>query len=334
MTKANSVLIPKYVTEFLKVNFGAVLLVLLVCLIAAGVVGFYVDQFGASKIPLTRAELGALGDYVGGLVNPAAGIATVILVFLTLAVQRKELKASLAELKVANESAAKMSFEQSLFAWLANYHSLISAIEVPNKASGRKALNYWYLQKMSPKQVVSPNESYHPIFGPIVSHLQIEQMLIQLNTPNDGVQKIAPFLQRAIANYQGIYSDNRTDLDAPFRTLFRLLRWIDESELDVSKKWHYVALVRAQLSWIEQVFLFYNCLTAEGEKMVLHANKYALFDNLVGGDGIIFFAANDYTNCSAENRPSNLPGLQKWPLLPSAFSSKIAKIAMGIAHNT
>jgi Putative phage abortive infection protein len=331
MTKTKSDLRTKQDTEFL---LGTFWIVLFVFVFAIAIVSFYVYQFGANNISLNPAEWGAFGDYVGGLVNPAAGIATVILVFLTLAVQRKELKASLSELKVANVSAAKMSFEQSLFAWLANYHSLISAIEVPNIASGRKALNHWYSQKMSPKQVVSPDEHYHPDFGVIGNYFQIEQMLMRLNISNEGMQKIAPFLQRAIANYQGIYSDNRTDLDAPFRTLFRLVRWVDESELTVSQKWHYVALVRAQLSWIEQVFLFYNCLTTEGEKMAFYANRYALFDNLVGGDGIIFFAANDYTNCPAEKRPINLPGLQKWPLLPSAFSSKMAKKALEIAENT
>ena len=331
MTKTRDNLATKNDTEFLKGTFG---IVLLVCLFAIGVVGFYVNSFGTNNISLNPAEWGAFGDYVGGLVNPAAGIATVILVFLTLAVQRKELKATLTELKVANESAAKMSLEQSLFAWLANYHSLISAIEIPNATVGRKALNTWYLQSLIPKKVISPNEHYHPNFGLIGLNSQVEELLIRLNTPKEGIMQIAPFLQQAIVNYQIIYRDNRTDLDAPFRTLFRLVRWVDESELTAPQKWHYVALVRAQLSWIEQVFLFYNCMTVEGEKMALYANRYALFDNLVGGDGIIFFAAHDYTNCPAVKRPMNLPSLQKWPFFPSAFSSKIAKEALKIAEST
>lgn len=330
MTKTKTDLRTKQDTEFL---IGTFWIVLFVCVFAIAIVSFYVYQFGANNISLNPAEWGAFGDYVGGLVNPAAGIATVILVFLTLAVQRKELKASLSELKVANESAAKMSFEQSLFAWLANYHSLISAIEVPSAANGRKALNYWYSQSLTPRQVVAPHLASQGFYGNMPDY-DVSQMLIKLNTQDDGIRQIAPYLQRAVANYQIIYQKNRSDLDAPFRTLFRLVRWIDETELTETQKWHYVALIRAQLSWIEQVFLFYNCLTTEGEKMALYANRYALFDNLVGGDGIIFFAANDYTNCSAEKRPINLPGLQKWPFLPSAFSSKIAKEALKIAENT
>ena len=318
-------------TEFL---IGTFWIVLLVCVFAICTVGFYVYRFGSNNISLDPANWGAFGDYVGGLINPAAGIATVILVFLTLGVQRKELKTSLTELKVANESAAKMSFEQSLFAWLANYHSLISAIEEPNIATGRKALNYWYKENLRPKKVISPNDHIHPVFGIVGLDSQIEELLIRLNTPNEGIMQIAPFLQQAIANYQRFYHKNRADLDAPFRTLFRLIRWIDESELKATEKWHYVALIRAQLSWVEQVFLFYNCLTTEGEQMASYANKYALFDNLVGGDGLIYFASQDYTNCQIEKRPSNLPGLQKWPLSPSAFSSKLAKIQMKIAENT
>jgi hypothetical protein len=75
-------------------------------------------------------------------------------------------------------------------------------------------------------------------------------------------------------------------------------------------------------------------VTLEGEKMAFYANRYALFDNLVGGDGIIFFAANVYTNCPDEKRPINLPVLQKWPFLPSAFESKLAKEVLDIAENT
>ncbi len=330
MTKSVADTTTKQDSEFL---IGTFWIVLVVCLFAIVVVGFYVYHFHTNKISLNPTEWGNFGDYVGGIVNPVAGIATVILVFLTLAVQRKELKASLAELKVANESATKMSFEQSLFAWLANYHSLISAIEASSAVKGRKALNFWYSQSLTPKQVVAPDQTYHEIFG-VMSDDGVSQMLIKLNTPNDGVRQIAQYLQIAVVNYQKIYWKNRTDLDAPFRTLFRLIRWIDESELTRPQKWHYVALIRAQLSWIEQVFLFYNCLTVEGEKMALLANRYALFDNLVGSDGIIFFAANDYTNCPAEKRPINLPGLQKWPLLPSAFSSNVAKKALGIPEET
>lgn len=71
-------------------------------------------------------------------------------------------------------------------------------------------------------------------------------------------------------------------LDSKFRTLFRLISWIDSQPgqiVAIEQKWFYVGLVRAQLSWIEMVYLFFNGMTDRGEKFVAFCNTYAIFDN-------------------------------------------------------
>lgn len=323
-------------------------IVLGVFMFAAAVVCVYVYKFGPGlrfpslfdfknwELSADKATWGAFGDYVGGLVNPAVGLATVFLVFLTLIVQRKELKASLTELKAANESTARMSFEQSLFAWLANYHSLLNVIEAStpsSTSSGRKALHCWYKSVLAPEKTFDYGRAFY-IAGNLATNAEANEAFIRYDTPNEGIQQLGLRLKYAVIKFQQLYWDNRSDLDAPFRTLFRLIRWIDESDLTTPQKWHYVALVRSQLSWIEQVFLFYNCLTKEGIKLALYANRYALFDNLVGGDELIRFASKKFTDQPAADRPSVLDGAGDWPYLPSAFSSGIAKKALGLPDST
>jgi hypothetical protein len=147
-----------------------------------------------------------------------------------------------------------------------------------------------------------------------------------LDTPDEGTERMGLKLKHAVMAYQQIYHQNRSELDAAWRTLFRLIRWIDGSSLNLVDKWHYVSMVRAQLAWVEQVMLFYNALTKEGAKFSLLANKYALFDNLNEGDELIRFA------CLKLTGPQD--GRMLWPYVPEAFDSGLAKSRLGIPLDT
>jgi len=118
-----------------------------------GVTLVYFFWFHKHNISTDPGDWGAFGDYIGGLVNPAVGLATVILVIFSINIQRRELRASLHEMKEENEAAARMSFEQSLFAWLENYHSQIRDIEV-GQHKGRKFLLHFYEYHLSPQQTI------------------------------------------------------------------------------------------------------------------------------------------------------------------------------------
>jgi hypothetical protein len=140
-------------------------------------------------------------------------------------------------------------------------------------------------------------------------------------------------IRRATMNYQLSFAEHRSDLDAPLRTLFRLIRWVDETSLEPRHKWHYCALIRAQLSWIELVVLFYNGLTQNGEKFATYANRYALFDNIESNDPLIQFAITHITTMPDGDRPQIRDGLAPWPYLPSAFDSNAAKRALGLRED-
>lgn len=316
-----------------EVLYGALCIVTAAVLVAFAVIYAYFVNFKGQPVSGDPQHWGQLGDFVGGLVNPVVGLATVILVFLTLILQRHELQASLAELKRSNESAAIQSFEQSFFSWLANYHSLLSSIEGSDDTRGRSALSRWYGFVLSPRAVAGlgerdPNGQFVvPLGG------DPNEALLRLNTPEEGIAQLSKRLEYATSRFQALYDRERSNLDAVFRTFYRMIRWIDESGLGQSLKWHYVALARAQLSWAEQVFFFYNGLTHEGKGFVQYANKYALFDNLRGSDNLLNFAIDDFTNCPEEKRP-NVLKWQPWPYERRAFSSAIAKQSLGLPVST
>ncbi|MFN3437870.1 MAG: putative phage abortive infection protein [Acidovorax sp.] len=298
------------------------------------VVSVFAFKFSNQPISDSAGDWGTFGDYVGGLLNPAVGLATVLLVIISIVTQRKELRASLKEMKAANEAAAQMSFEQSMFAWLGNYHSQIKEIERENYR-GRMVMQHLYQQALSPLKTIAFGGAHLNIPVVLDSDSAANEAYIRINTPGpNGIKQMGERQFFATIEYQKLYHTHKSDFDAPFRTLYRLIRWIDESPMAIERKWHYCALVRSQLSWIELVFLYYNGLIREGEKLAFYANKYAIFDNLVSSDELIRWASDELTMCPAAQRPKTRDGDARWPYKAEAFQSSLAKIQLGLPPNT
>lgn len=303
---------------------------LVVFVIAILIVLVFALNFSKYPISDSVGDWGTFGDYVGGLLNPVVGLATVLLVIISITTQQKELRASLKEMKSANEATARMSFEQSMFAWLENYHSQIQGIE-RGDYKGRRLMQHMYFQSLSPLMTVALGGRHLSIPVVLDSDESANEAYIIINVPGEiGLNQMGKRQFFAVIEYQKLYHTHKSDFDAPFRTLYRLIRWVDESSMAVGQKWHYCALIRSQLSWVELVFLYYNGLIREGEKLATYANKYALFDNLVSSDELIRWAANELTTCPPELRPVIRDGGAPWPYTKEAFSSSDAKIKLGL----
>lgn len=138
------------------------------------------------------------------------------------------------------------------------------------------------------------------------------------------------FVSDAVKAYLDAYDEMRSSLDAPFRTLYRLFRWVDETSLSNIEKWHYCALIRAQLSHAEMAVLYYNGITHLGAKFAMLANKYALFDNLWDTDRLIQFAIDHYNQHPEKAIEPLADGGGQWRYRYSAFDSESAKEALGV----
>lgn len=304
------------------------LMVLLCVVVSWRMIDTYRDAFGGRLLPKTvaertaptqskeetakdehansieaRAELGQLGDYFGGTLNPLFGFVSVIALLLTIIYQARELKQSREELQLSRIEMEKSSealgaqnsaiehqrFEQTFFAWLGTYRELLESTEEARKRSdvlfeyrGRRALKYWWEQAAAPGVVLGklraqlgdpewvrlsrPNEPFHDKF-------------IRLSA--EGWK--GALSKNSLEQWESLYADAEYQLDSLFRVLFNLLRWINSQsseQLSNAQKWQYVSIVRAQLSWIELVYLFCNGHTLRGEKFKELAERYALFDNL------------------------------------------------------
>lgn len=69
-----------------------------VVLIALIIVKIFVDNFWKYPLPSEPDSWGQTGDFIGGLVNPVVGLATVLLIFISIHIQRGELRATTRQL--------------------------------------------------------------------------------------------------------------------------------------------------------------------------------------------------------------------------------------------
>jgi uncharacterized membrane protein len=278
-----------------------------VVVLAVVAIAAYVFKFHENGWALDPAVWGQFGDYFGGLINPVVGIVTVYLVLLSIAIQRKELQSSLHELKQSNEALATQnaaialqSFEQTFFAWLANYRDLVSSVTFEGR-TGRDAIREMWASLLGT--------------GPVRDRLRIVLPVQEYETAirSGGVSDAnkSRVSEGLLLSWEVIYDRSEHHIDSMFRTLYRLVRWVDEQPMSLlppEQKWHYISIVRAQLSRVEMIYLFYNGFTDRGRKFAYYINKYAMFDNLDDNEdfGLQFMRQLDESPFDAEAYDSTL----------------------------
>ncbi len=286
--------------------FSLILLTLVVLLFLF--IGFYISAFSGDLLPKNRGELGQLGDYFGGLLNPIFGFASFLALLATIFYQSKELKLSRNELELTrvelansalalnaqNKAIELQSFEQTFFAWITTYRDLISTISTttpPEKRIVGKEALYCLLQDFLSDHAIFESMCSRDYLGALSLLPEFKKSsdltILKLSSYNR-VEKIASEFQDTAAQHIHkqwciLYYKNEYQLDSLFRTGYKLISWIDglpDAKLSTEQKWLYISIFRSQLSWVEMVFLYYNGLTGTGKKFKRLIEKYALFDNL------------------------------------------------------
>lgn len=329
-------------------HLSTVLIVIVLIAIAAAVafVSIYHYHLGALAIDEKSPEgWGQLGDYFGGVLNPVFGFLTILALVLTLILQSRELKLSRGELELSrtelrhsaealrgqNKAIDRQSFEQTFFAWLGNYRlfpdgfnssgSLDPFSSISGISHGRIAmLSIWKNLLTLRPLLWSIREELCPDVP--LQWVNDEELSEKFRVAGEGTRHA--LANNALESWEGLYTDNVTQLDSLFRTLYRLIIWIDsqdEDRLSPAQKWLYVSIVRAQLSWIELVYLFYNGHTERGRAFKRLAEKYALFDNLN--------FATDPVIAIVKDCPPDSVGYQA-----SAYDSRLARVAMGLPESS
>lgn len=211
--------------------------------------------FFTQKGYLDFSNTGQIGDTIGGIMGPFVAIAAAILTFLAFWVQFK-----------ANEQQRKdialERFENNLFELIHIQQDITNNLIFIDKdcktsvqVNGRNVFQFVY-------------EDYN--FGLDMKY-QKTPIIVGVKT---------------LMEYQDVdkYSDLKElgCLDHYFRHLYRVFKYIDDSDLiDDDNKYKYACIVRASLSQYELIMLFYNCLSNNGnEKFKPLIEAYSILNNL------------------------------------------------------
>ncbi|WP_458789675.1 putative phage abortive infection protein [Yoonia sp. MH D7] len=204
-------------------------------------------------------KFGVFGDFVGGTLNPILSFLAFTGVLITIALQRRELSYSRAELKRSADALEaqikatdQQKFENSFFNMLSALDRIVEGVDLYNNKTkatqtGRDCFKTFYTRLT---KIYRKNRAEYP----------------------QGIET------ELVANaFQKFWRDHQLELSAYFRFLYNIIRYIDES---AQSEAHHIRLLRSQLSDQELLVIFYNCLTPAGSKMKPFTEKYALFDNL------------------------------------------------------
>jgi len=80
--------------------------------------------------------------------------------------------------------------------------------------------------------------------------------------------------------YKKFFEKYESNLGHYFRTLYNIVKFVDDQCPMEERKKYYTNLLRAQLSTYEHLLLFYNSLSVDGIKFKDFIEKYHMLDNI------------------------------------------------------
>jgi hypothetical protein len=218
---------------------------------------------------------GQFGDSFGPLNTFMAALAAVGALGAYFA-QREELADAKISASTDRKLASKRDFESTFFNLISLFRDTTNDIEVPDQ----------YNQK--------------PVRGRDAIKRIIEEKIggTQGNDEADS------------ENYNYVYLKNRDDLAHYFRTIYHIVKFIDDS--DVEDKRLYARLLRASLSNSEALLIALNCSFGEGRtKFRELIEKYALLHNLSEDDAQCWRLIDKFSEGAFGDRPEMIARLKQ-----------------------
>lgn len=233
---------------------------------------------------LSSNELGDSAGLANGLFSALAFAGVIYAIILQkkeLRLQREELEHTREELQgqkqefqLQNQTLKSQRFENTFFHLLSLHHEIVNQLRagytakfttITDTPTGRIPEDREEKISLEGREVFLHLFEYHPTYYKRKKFRGMRSVLSEHD----------------ISAYE--QTNTPSQLDHYFRNLYRIIKYVDGTNLLDSDKqrYDYITLVRAQLSEYELVWLFYNCLSYYGyDKFKPLIEKYAIFQNL------------------------------------------------------
>lgn len=247
--------------------------------------------------------LNLLGDFMSGTVASIWSLAGLFFIYVAFLGQKQqllnqqleimfsqlevkytrlELAGQKLEMKEQNKTLKLQKFENTFFNLLTLHHQIVDGIdEIEAKETSKGSRDLLQERSSFVGHIDRSNNR-------TVEHITIKGRDVFRNSYKSLIRRIKqkPEID-FLDHYNATYRVYQTDFGHYFRNLYRIIKFIDETLFEESEienhnlKYQYTSMVRAQLSDYELLWLFYNCLSINGEeKFKPYIEKYSLFKNL------------------------------------------------------
>jgi uncharacterized membrane protein len=203
---------------------------------------FSIHRVRNTSYPIDYNLFGTLGDFVGGILGTIFALISTLLVVHTFRYQQN----------VTNDNKRQLEtqrFNDLFFELIKLYQTEVK--ELCGQISHNNNKDFFDNKKKELQSKFRNRNSY------------------QLNS------------REALKYYMLFYIENRTNIAAYFRTIYRIYDLVDSSKLlndDVKK--NYLKIMRAQLTESELFFIRYNAMSYYGINFVKYINKYHILKHL------------------------------------------------------
>jgi hypothetical protein len=226
-------------------------------LIAFGVFAFWYGYSAFIQKPLAnvdRSDLAALGNFLQGAVASVWSLAAFLFILVAFLGQQEELEHSRNQAAIQEKIAAQQRFENSFFSLLRLHRTIVDRVNAVRRRDN---------------QPVGGSEA----FGILCNDLGTAW----LSAGNGHVNA----LDRIDKAYISFYQYSEPEIGHYFRTLYHIVRFVDQSSMSDQEKRDYEKFLRAQISSFELLLLFYNGLSSFGRrKFKPLIEKYALLEQV------------------------------------------------------
>lgn len=259
-------------------------------MIVLGTIVFIVFGDWEFSFTLSEEKVGQFGDFVGGVVGTILAFVGVILYYIALTEQRKDIDINRETLLTQVKA-----LDQQIEEFKAQTEELQETRKVYEEQTNlyREQTNY-YQQQVKELKIQTKTSSLQHFNSEFYSLLNvfiniknkceslINNILETLHKKRQHYkdEEICNNLSWIIKEYTNLYYNNSKSLSIYFKTLYRLLKMIDDSIIESDHKQRYAKTLRSQLSENELLIIYYDYYSVLGEKVKILANKYKLLKHL------------------------------------------------------
>lgn len=222
---------------------------------------------------LDESKIAQFGDFIGGVVGSLFALVGVILFYVALKEQRRDFK--------TNQDAVNLqlkAFDQQIDEFKAQREELETTRKIYEQQTKTmknqqfdsnfySLLNVYITIK---KNLESNSDYFDEMFNQIIKDIDFEEG-----------ELLSDFHTKIINKYENIFLNNRNHLSQYFKTIYRLLKMIDDCEhLNDEEKNFYAKILRSQITNSELLVLYYNYHSSFGKKVQSLILKYDFLKHL------------------------------------------------------